>query len=43
MGLRIMNSRARMIGADLEVESHQETGTTVRLCLPNKNLKEEEA
>lgn len=42
MGLRIMNSRARMIGADLEVESHQETGTTVRLCLPNKNLKEEE-
>ncbi|MHB1400362.1 MAG: cache domain-containing protein [Trichloromonadaceae bacterium] len=42
MGMRIMNFRARMIGADLEIESRPETGTTVRLCLLNKNLEEGE-
>lgn len=42
MGLRIMNFRARMIGAGLEVVSDRETGTTVRLSLLNKNLEEGE-
>lgn len=40
MGLRIMNFRARMIGAELVFVSDQEAGTTVRLCLLNKNLEE---
>jgi signal transduction histidine kinase len=33
MGLRIMDFRARMIGAALEVESNENQGTTVRLRL----------
>lgn len=41
MGLQIMNYRARMIGAELKIESSQEVGTTVRLCLCNTNLNME--
>ncbi len=41
MGLRIMEYRARMIGAELEVESTKGEGTTVRLRLCNKKLNEE--
>jgi len=40
MGLRIMNFRARMIGAELEIDSQQDRGTAVRLRLLNQNLEE---
>jgi signal transduction histidine kinase len=40
MGLRIMGYRARMIGAELEVESRKAQGTTIRLRLPNERIEE---
>lgn len=43
MGLQIMNFRARMIGAELEIKSRQQHGTTVRLHLINKNIDSKEA
>ncbi len=43
MGLRIMGYRARMIGAELEVESQQQQGTSVRLRLHNEKIEEGEA
>lgn len=43
MGLQIMGYRARMIGAELEIESNQEQGTRVRLRLPNGKIEEGES
>jgi signal transduction histidine kinase len=42
MGLRIMNFRARMIGAELSIVSHQDSGTAVRLRLLKQHLEEGE-
>ncbi len=43
MGMRIMDFRARMIGATLEVESDPARGTTVRLSLNHTQTEAEEA
>ncbi len=43
MGRQIMAFRARLIKADLEVESRPEVGTTVRLQLLNKYLEKGDA
>jgi signal transduction histidine kinase len=40
MGLRIMDFRAHMIGASLDVESNENLGTTVRLHLNNPERTE---
>ncbi|MCF6266032.1 MAG: cache domain-containing protein [Desulfuromusa sp.] len=40
MGLQIMNYRARMIGAELKIESSQEHGTMVWLRMCSKNINE---
>jgi signal transduction histidine kinase len=42
MGRQIMAFRARMIKSDLEVESSPNSGTTVRLYLPNKYMQKED-
>ncbi len=42
MGLQIMGYRARMIGAELEIDSNREQGTRVRLRLPSGNIEEGE-
>ncbi len=41
MGLRIMNYRAKIVGASLEISSDRTTGTRVKLTMPAQALRSE--
>ncbi len=43
MGLRIMNYRAKIIGASLVISSDSQNGTLIKLTLPSSSLTEPEA
>ena len=39
-GLRSLQERANIIGAKLEIQSHPGSGTTVRIQIPNTNIRD---